>query len=272
MTKNAMNCPNGHGAMQIKKLDKSITFRGVDITFQAEYYVCLVCGIEVGTIDQAAATQRAISDAYRKMVGLLTGKEIRERRKKLGLTQDDLARRMSVGIASIKRWEGGLIQSKSMDKALRTALQGQTVGDIYTGNRVLSIPRIKLVLRQFESILGKRLLVKNDRMLYAAKYLWYADMVAFRELGESMTGSTYARLPWGPQLNNYRDLIDEIKNADETMAEPLTVEEKRIITRIAKTFPKKSMVYQATHNEIVWERKTSGELIPYTNSAELTEI
>jgi hypothetical protein len=36
-----------------------------------ESYVCLVCGIEIGSIEQAGATQRAISDAYRKKANLL---------------------------------------------------------------------------------------------------------------------------------------------------------------------------------------------------------
>jgi putative zinc finger/helix-turn-helix YgiT family protein len=211
MDEKAMNCPKGHGKMSLKELDKSINFRGIDIIFQAQHYVCPVCSIEVGTINQTTATQRAISDAYRKAVYLLTSKEIVEGRKKLKLSQEALARRMKVGIASIKRWEGGLIQSKSMDKALRMALKGQIIGDNYTGNRTFSLPRIKLVMMQFESILRKKILKKRDKMLFAAKYLWYADMVAFRERGKNMTGSTYAALPYGPQLNNYRDLIDEIK-------------------------------------------------------------
>jgi len=267
-----MICPNGHGKMVIEKLDKSVNFRGMDIAFQTEHNVCPVCGIEAGTTNQTAATQRAISDAYRQKVNLLTGKEIREGRKKLKLSQEALAKQMNVGIASIKRWEGGLIQTKAMDRALRLALQGQIPGDNYTGNRTFSIPRIKLVLRQFESILGKRILKKRDKMLFAAKYLWYADMVAFRELGESMTGSTYAALPYGPQLNNYRDLIDEIKNADESMAECLSQEEKRVISKIAMTFPEEQMVYDAAHRETIWRKKGAGAIIPYSDSAELAGI
>jgi len=272
MAKKVINCPNGHGKMLIKKSTKRMKFRGVDINFQAEHYMCPVCSLEAGFIDQTSATQRAISDAHRKAINLLTGKEIREGRKRLNLTQDALAKRMTVGIASIKRWEGGLIQSKAMDKALRMALRGQVVGDSYTGNRTFSIPRIKLILRQFESILGKRILKKRDKMLFAAKYLWYADMVAFRDLGKSMTGSIYATLTYGPQLNNYRELIDEIKNADETSTEPLTPEEKRIINRISMTFPEEQMVYNAAHREKIWEEKSPGEIIPYSDSAELTEL
>ena len=72
------------------------------------------------------------------------------------------------------------------------------------------------MLKEFESVLGKHILRKNDKMLFAAKYLWYADMVAHRETGESLTGSTYAALPYGPQLNNYKDLIQDIIEADES--------------------------------------------------------
>jgi len=272
MTKKVINCPNGHGKMLIKKSTKRMKFRGVEINFQVEHYMCPVCSLEAGSIDQTSATQRAISDAYRKGVNLLTGKEIREGRKRLNLTQDALAKRMSVGIASIKRWEGGLIQSKAMDKALRMAFKGKVVGDSYTGNRTFSIPRIKLTLRQFETNLGKRILKKRDKMLFAAKYLWYADMLSFRDLGKSMTGSTYAALPYGPQLNNYRELIDEIKNADETNSEPLTSGEKRLIASIAMSFPEEQMVYDASHREIIWNKKTTGAIIPYSDSTELTEL
>jgi putative zinc finger/helix-turn-helix YgiT family protein len=272
MEKKTMTCPNGHGKMSSEKIDKTVHFRGMDIKFQAEHYVCPVCGIEAGDIDQTATTQRAISDEYRKAVNLLTGKQIREGRKELKLSQEALAKSMNVGIASIKRWEGGLIQSRAMDKALRLALKGQIPGDNYTGNRTFAMRRIKLVLRQFESILRKRILKKRDKMLFAAKYLWYADMVAFRELGESMTGSTYAALPYGPQLNNYRDLIDEIKNTDESSAEPLTSEEKRIIKKIAMTFPEEQMVYDAAHQETIWKKKATGTIIPYSDSAELIAL
>ncbi len=190
----------------------------------------------------------------------------------MDLTQAALAERMNVGIASIKRWEGGTIQSKSMDHALRIALKGESIGDHFTGNRDFSIPRIKLVLKEFEAVLGKKILKKNDKMLFAAKYLWYADMVAHRETGESLTGSTYAALPYGPQLNNYKDLIQDIIKADESEAEPLSREEKRIIARIAMKFPEERMVYAAAHKEEIWKKQPNGAIIPYTDSAELTGL
>ena len=275
MSKLLMNCPNGHGKMVIRNRKKKITFRCVDISVPSEQYVCPVCDLEASTVDQTASVQKEISDEYRKAVNLLTGRQIVEKRKNLTLTQEDLAKKMNVGIASIKRWEGGTIQSKSMDHALRIALEGKNIGDSYTGNRSFSIPRIKLVLNQFESILGRRIIKKNDKndkMLFAAKYLWYADMVAHREAGESMTGSTYAALPYGPQLNNYKDLIDDIMKANESRVEPLSAEEKRIISRIAKKFPKDAMVYDAAHKETIWKKQSRGAIIPYTDSIKLTGI
>lgn len=272
MLKKLMNCPNECGEIRVNQLDKNMKFRGVDINYQVEHYLCPECGIEVGTIDQAAVTQRAIADAYREKVGLLSGREIRQERKREGLTQKKLAEQMNVGIASIKRWEGGQIQSKSMDKALKLALEGQPMGNSCTGNRKLSIPRIKTVLRGFEKELEREVLIKNDHMLYAGKYLWYADMVAFRELGSSMTGTPYAALLQGPQLNNYLDLYDIIYNTEENDDERLEVEEERIIRRISRCFPTDSSVYRATHRELICKNKTIGEPIPYSDSAQLTEI
>jgi putative zinc finger/helix-turn-helix YgiT family protein len=267
-----IECPKGHGKMVMRQTTEKISFRGISLKVPVEQYVCSVCGTKAGTAEQTDTIQKAIADAYRKSVGLLTSKEIVESRKKMNLTQPALAERMNVGIASIKKWEGETIQSKSMDQALRIALGDQRVGDSCTGNRTFSIPRIKLVMKEFESVLGRNILRKNDQMLFAAKYLWYADMVAHRETGESMTGSTYASLPYGPQLNNYKDLMDDIMKADESKAEPLSPEEKRIITRIALRFPEERMIYGAAHKEKIWKKQPNGSIIPYTDLAELTGL
>ncbi len=267
-----MKCLNGHENVLLRKVNKRLEFRGIEISVPVDQYRCSTCSIEFGTVEQTAKIQKAIAEAYRKKVGLLTGREIVEKRMKKGFTQDNLARRMNVGIASIKRWETGSIQSKSMDQALRLALTGQILGDSCTGNKVISLVRIKAVLKEFESTLGRSLLKEGDKLLYSGKYLWYADMLNFRETGEGLTGAAYAALPQGPQLNNYRDLIGEIIKSDERNAEPFSKEEKRIIARIARKFPKNQDIYNAVHKEIVWSEKPSGANIPYSDSDRLTQI
>jgi putative zinc finger/helix-turn-helix YgiT family protein len=272
MDKKIQNCPNGHGPMELKKDEKKVTFRGEEITFEAKAYVCEKCGLEVASIEQAAEIQNSIADAYRRKTGLLTGEEIRRMRERLNLSQRDLAERAGVGIASIKRWENGIIQTKPMNSALKAAFQNKKVGDNYTGNRALSIPRIKLVMKEFEAELGERFLEEGDMLLFDAKYTWYADMIAYQRLGRSLTGATYAALPHGPQLNNYKELIGLIREADESTAKPLSMEEKRIIMKVALTFPTKQSIYDAVHRESVWQNKATGAIIPYSDSAKLTEI
>ena len=154
----------------------------------ADVFVCAQCGLEAGSVQSAGDVQRAIADAYRTKAGLLTGQEIRSLREDRGLTQRQLAEVMNIGIASIKRWETGMIQTKSMDHALRMQLQRGIRSDNYTGNREISLPRIKLVAKAFERILGRRLLKAGDKFLYLAKYLWYADILAFRQLAKDLPG------------------------------------------------------------------------------------
>ncbi len=272
MERERMKCPKGHGVMEIVKKEKQTTFRDVEISYPVELFQCPVCSLEVGTMDQAAEIQKTMADAYRRKVGLLTSRDIVTGRSKLGLTQQGFAERTKVGIASIKRWEGAIIQSKSMDAMLRYAIERGISGDPCTGNRPFSIPRVKLALHQIERELQRKVLKKGDKMLFAAKYAWYIDMLSFREMGRSITGATYARLPHGPQINNYKELLDEIMGADETTAEALTDQERRIIRRVALAFPADQQVINAAHRELIWKEKTNGAMIPYTDADRLSEI
>jgi len=267
-----LTCPKDNNEMHINRKVKNVKFRGVDVKYETECFVCPVCNTEAATVKQASTIQKNISDAYREKVGLLSGKRIRKKRRELEMSQQELADKMNVGIASIKRWEGSQIQTKSMDKALREALKGKASGNICTGNRDFSLGRIHLLLCHFETALNRKVLKEKDKGLYAAKYVWYADMIAYRDYGESISGSTYAALPQGPQINNYKDLIDEIKHADSSCVDPLTAEEIKIVRKIAMAFPDNRDVYAASHREIVWKEKNAGALIPYSDAMRLTEI
>jgi putative zinc finger/helix-turn-helix YgiT family protein len=267
-----IKCPKGHGTLKKYSKTQITIFRGAEIIHPVEYFMCPECKFAAQTIDQASEVQKNLADAYRSTVGLLTGKQIAESRKKLVLTQEQFADKLKVGIASIKRWEGTLIQSRSMDRILRMAFSGSYFVDPCSGNRPHSLPRIKLVLLEFQKVLSRKLLIKGDRFLYSAKYLFYADMVSFRDLGLSMTGADYAALPKGPELDNYRDLIQDILDADESTAEPLSDEEKRIIKKIGVQFRNNSQIFNATHKEIIWKEKSTGARIKYTDAVRLSEI
>jgi len=267
-----LSCPKGHGPMELKTVKKEMIFKGVDIAVEADVYLCPECGLEAGTLQSAGALQLAIADAYRAKQGFLTSNEIKELRKSRHLTQHQLAEIMNIGIASLKRWETGTVQSASMDNALRVHLQGRDQANNFSGNREISLPRIKLVTRYLEVLSGKKLLKKGDKFLFLAKYLWYADFVCFRQLGRGLTGASYAAITYGPQLNNYRDLIVLIKESDENKAEPLTGEELRVLDQVFAKFPEEQIVYDAAHREKIWRETETGALISYTRAYELTEI
>jgi len=272
METNKQNCPHGHGPMQLATTSRKINFRELELTCPVEQYICQECGLELATTKQAGTMQRVLADAYREKKGLLTSREIKARRKDLTMTQKELADSMSVGIASIKRWEGGIIQTPGMDKLLRQAFWPRQREASFTGNRPFYIERIKLSLVMFNNLYNHDLLADDDRLLYSGKLLWYADMTAHRELGRSITGATYAALPMGPQLNNYRELVPDILKSDEHTAEPLSPEEKNIIKRVYEKFPGKTDAYNASHKEDIWKNKRTGEIIPYLESSELTKM
>ncbi len=248
------NCPCGHGEMQEGTVMNEIDFRGETVSYQLECLVCPVCDMTRSTVDQAANAQTAIADAYRKKVGLLTGEEIKQYRETLALSQQQLADKAQCAKMSVVRWENGVIQKPASDKALRDILCPIDPHDEFTGNRELSLGRIKLVYEEFQKQVSYELLIPNDKGLYAAKNCWYADLVAYRELGCGMTGASYAIMPFGPQLDNYADLVDEILRADASKVKPLSTKEIAIIKRLSEFFKRQRDAYDASHAEPEWKK------------------
>lgn len=268
------NCPCGHGEMQEGTVMDEIVFRGVTVNYQLECLVCPVCDMTRSTVDQAANAQTAIADAYRKKVGLLTGEEIKQYRKVHTLSQQQLAEKAHCAKMSIVRWENGVIQKSASDKALRDILCPVDPHDEFTGNRALSLVRIKLVYEEFQKHVSYELLIPNDKGLYAAKNCWYADLVAYREIGCGMTGASYAIMPFGPQLDNYADLVDEILKTDTSKVKPLSSEEMAIIKKLSVLFNRQKDAFDASHAEPEWKRIDTnlGQRISYKIAFKLKAI
>lgn len=115
-------CPCGNGCMNLKAVVEKTVFKGVDLDIQAEKYICPKCGIEAGTVKQAAAIQACIADSYREKIGLLPGQTIKRMRSAAGLTKDQLAVLAGVSEKDIKGWESCIIQTRHEDKTLRMVL------------------------------------------------------------------------------------------------------------------------------------------------------
>lgn len=86
-------------------------------TVQAWGLVCDHCGHVAMEGADVQDFMRKLADAYRLQHKLLTSSEIKAIRG--GLSQLRFAEKLGVGIASVKRWELGLVQDLSNDKLLR---------------------------------------------------------------------------------------------------------------------------------------------------------
>jgi len=76
----ALYCPRDNEKMVLQKSPRRIKFRGQSLTISGEQYVCKKCGVEAGTIEQAAAFQESIIEAYHKATGkMISLKKQREK-------------------------------------------------------------------------------------------------------------------------------------------------------------------------------------------------
>ena len=89
----------------------------VSVTLNAPQ--CMNCGRVVILGRNVRAYHRAVSDAYRRKVGLLTMDEIERLRRNLDMTLAEFASYVSVGIATLKRWRRGEIQTEALDRLVR---------------------------------------------------------------------------------------------------------------------------------------------------------
>lgn len=93
--------------------------RGEEITYNLLTARCKHCG---GVVCPSYVTKIDLiraNDAYKRKVNLLTTNEIIEIRRKLGLTQEGLARKMGCGLKTITRYENGAIQDRVFDNFIR---------------------------------------------------------------------------------------------------------------------------------------------------------
>lgn len=93
--------------------------KGEHVTVQLDVPQCLNCGEVVLLGKHVRAYHRAVSDAYRRKVGLLTMDEIDSLRRNLNMTLRAFASYVSVGVATLKRWRRGEIQTEALDSLVR---------------------------------------------------------------------------------------------------------------------------------------------------------
>ena len=93
--------------------------KGERISVEFSAPQCTHCGDVVILGRHVRAYHRAVSDAYRRKVGLLTTDEIDSLRHDLGMTLPEFASYVCVGVATLKRWRRGEVQTEALDRLVR---------------------------------------------------------------------------------------------------------------------------------------------------------
>ena len=93
--------------------------RGEHVQVEVLAPQCPHCGRIVLTARGRRMYSRAAADAYRGHHDLLTAKQIDEMRRNLGMTWKQFAEYVGVGVATLKRWMRGEIQTGALDTLVR---------------------------------------------------------------------------------------------------------------------------------------------------------
>ena len=109
----------GHVVEQkaLRTVEAELKGERVSVTLNAPQ--CMNCGRVVILGKSVRAYHRAVSDAYRRKAGLLTIDEIDRLRRNLKMTWPEFASYVFVGIATLKRWRRGEIQTRALDRLVR---------------------------------------------------------------------------------------------------------------------------------------------------------
>lgn len=111
----------GAGGLYKTVSTETFEYKGQEISIP-DYiaYVCPECGEAIVDPATLKKSGKMLKDFQRQVDGLLTGHQIKTIRKKLGLTQEQMAVIVGGGLKSFTRYESGKIcQSKGMDNLLR---------------------------------------------------------------------------------------------------------------------------------------------------------
>lgn len=160
--------------------------------------------------------------------------------------------------------------------------------DIYNGYKVLNLDIVENIISYIANE------VNNLTITSLNKYLWFIDMVSFRERGITITGLTYQKQQFGPTIAEQRykeiSLLDDkylredyedeigsktrIKSNKNFELNNLRKEEIAIIKRVIELLKDKNVseISELSHNEIAWKNTKRLENISFEYAEMLNAI
>lgn len=118
------NCPVcGEGRLSQKSDAETFEYKGRSAQIPVLFAVCDSCGVDQACSDHLRANKRAVLAFHKQVDGLLTGSQVRDLRKGLGLSQSVAAQVFGGGPVAFSKYENDDVsQSEPMDKLMRVAM------------------------------------------------------------------------------------------------------------------------------------------------------
>lgn len=111
-------CMEKHDVKTVRMGEHTV-YKNVPVDYMAEYYYCDAAEELYMDEDMASSNDICMKDAYRKTIGVLTSKEIRNIRAKYDISQRDLSTLLGWGGKTITRYESHQVQDRAHDMILK---------------------------------------------------------------------------------------------------------------------------------------------------------
>ncbi len=223
-------------------IPESVNIKGEEILLEIPVLRCNECGEEFYNFDEDNDVLDLAYREYRSKYNMVQPEKIKEFRKEFGLTQQELAKLLGWGGATISRYENGALQDEAHDKVLHLTMEPENLKKLILDNpNALSAEKQSSILEkiatgsqeeikdiknyfieqfgnyppdEFSGYLRLNIEKIDNSILFLCsgsgelktklnKLLFYADFLHYKEYGASITGARYIHLPYGPVLDNY---------------------------------------------------------------------
>jgi putative zinc finger/helix-turn-helix YgiT family protein len=231
--------------IEVHRERETMKIRGEDVEFESEFMLCTTCGKDFADLEQMDHDLAAARAIYRERHGIIGPEELVALRKRYDVSQKTFARILDIGDLTINSYEQGVLPSGAHNSLLRLVEDPANFRRLYESNKAkLSDRQRAKIERAFAAmdsaapmqvkeaappygpppqISPERLMEVMQLLLALAgaelykmallKLLFYVDFSYYRKSGHSITGWRYARLPYGPVPDDYKQILCEGEKA-----------------------------------------------------------
>ena len=324
--KNEVYCPFCHANRKYTIIKKDVKkFKKTEIDTYENIGICSTCKKELYIPEIEDDNIDRIYGAYIKKNNLISAEDIIMFRKKYNLSQRELTGILNTGKMTINRYEKGELPTKSQSNYIKKIISNyanfiELLNDAFKNERITA-KTYKKVLEgsknkekdneesfneqpniyngyksfEIEKLLNIISYIASKTKLYKTsmnKYLWYIDMLSYKERMIGITGLEYEKMQFGPVIINgeYEDisLIDEkyeredYENEDGHLVSVIVSKknydlsgleenEKKIIDKVINFLKNKkvSEISELSHKEDAWVKTNIKEKISYEYAEKL---